>query len=58
MSFNVQNKAIGVYEVSLEIGENTSGSERSAILQIDTYFVRITQYSSGDYGLDYNQDYS
>jgi hypothetical protein len=36
---------------------NASGQERSAIFQIDTAWVRVTQRAAGDYGTDYGKDY-
>jgi hypothetical protein len=58
MTFTLQNKSGGAYEVTLQVSENGSGNVRSAILKIDTYDVRIIQTAAGDYGLDYGKDYS
>ena len=44
--------------VELFIQENTSGVIRTADVKIDSAIVRITQFSSGDYGIDYGKDYS
>jgi hypothetical protein len=41
-----------------DIMANASGQTRSAIFQIDTAYVRITQRAAGDYGIDYGKDYS
>lgn len=58
MTFTLQKKSGGAYEVTLQVSENGSGNVRSAILKIDTYDVRIIQTAAGDYGLDYGKDYS
>lgn len=44
--------------VELFIQENTSGAARTAEVKIDSAVVRITQFSYGDYGIDYGKDYS
>ena len=44
--------------VELFIQENTSGAERTADVKIDSAIVLITQFSYGDYGIDYGKDYS
>jgi len=54
---SVQSAGNGVYVVSLAVEANSS-SERTAIINIDTALVRITQLAPGDYGLDYGEDYS
>ena len=38
--------------------KNASGQERSAIVKIDTAYVRVTQKAARDYGIDYGKDYS
>ena len=53
---SVQSAGNGVYVVSLAVEANSS-SKRTAIINIDTAFVRITQLAPGDYGLDYGEDY-
>ena len=47
-----------IFLFDCDILENASGQTRSAIFQIDTAYVRITQRTAGDYGTDYGKDYS
>ena len=44
--------------VELFVEENTSGASRTAEVKIDSAIVRITQFTYGDYGIDYGKDYS
>ena len=44
--------------VELFVQQNTSGAARTAEIKIDSAIVRITQFSYGDYGIDYGKDYS
>ena len=57
ISASVQSAEDGVYIVSFELTANSS-TERTAIIYIDTTYVRITQRSAGDYSTDYGEDYS
>ena len=57
ISASVQSAEDGVYIVTLKLTANSS-TERTAIIYIDTTYVRITQLAPGDYGVDYGEDYS
>lgn len=57
ISASVQSAEDGVYIVTFELTAN-SNTERTAIISIDTTYVRITQLAPGDYGVDYGEDYS
>lgn len=46
------------HRYTLNVMENASGQERSAIFRIDTAYMRITQSAAGDYNIDYGTDYS
>jgi hypothetical protein len=46
------------HRYTLNVMENASGQERSAIFRIDTAYVRVTQSAAGDYNIDYGTDYS
>ena len=46
------------HRYTLNVMENVSGQERSAIFRIDTAYMRVTQSAAGDYNIDYGTDYS
>lgn len=47
----------GVWESNLIIKQN-DGAERTAYIMIDTAIVKINQFGTGDYNIDYGRDYS
>lgn len=54
---STQQTSPGVWVSNLIIKKN-DGAERTAYIMIDTAIVKINQFGTGDYNIDYGRDYS
>lgn len=54
----VTQPAPNEYTFEFHFTENNSGQVREDIIKIDSFFLRVRQLASGDYGIDYGKDYS
>lgn len=58
MSVQLSEDDTNLYNLDIVIDANHTGEERHATIYIDGAPIRIRQSAAGDYGIDYNEDYS